>query len=287
MTSASRPGADVGSSELVERIKGWHARLCSNAPPEVNPLLRMQRGAALIQGERARRIDHGMSVLLAVAGRGLEPVLPDIAGVSMRPKVSLEVSADGAGLQVALSYFGRVPGVRAVREAREALGETAYLRVEGGAGHAIRLVLTRAEPPRSLPVVLVEVGGRDFAVPMHFISRAVPVDACGSAQEQASGDATPRRIVSMAGCLGLTAGSSSRGRPARLITTAGDRDPALAVDAVLGHRRAPIYGTGPLLAVIPWLLGVIQVEDGNAVLVVHPRRLMRIKPDLPTVSSTP
>jgi hypothetical protein len=258
--AAPAGAGDAGSApELAALYRTWHARLQGQSAPGLEPLLRVVRGAAMLRGERGRRVDAALRSMLAMAGRGLEPPPPGFQELALRPKVSLDVQASGGGLQVAVSYYGRVPGGRALARARDALGSRAYLFVRGGAGRAIHLLAILAEPPRPLSLVLVEAAGREFAIPMHFVQRAAP----------ATDTASDRR--SLAGCLGLAPRSSARGRPALLQLELRGAPVFLEVDAVLEHRQARVHGVGPVLGVIPWLLGVMEGEPPRPVL--NPRRL--------------
>ena len=252
---------------LVQLMTAWHARLRQSAPPGVAPRLRMLRGAPLLRGERAARAGPAVSQALALAGQGLEPAPPGFAGVSLRPKVTLDVHTTGAGTQLQVSYFGRVPGVRALAETRSLLGDQGYVCVRGGAGKAIELQIVLAEPPRSLALVHVEAGGLAFAVPMNFVSMATPRD-------DAAAESRSSRTACLATCLGLSPMPSQQGRPAQLILTGGERPLALKVDAVLGHRRQLVHGVGPLLGLVPWLLGAVHSDDAAPIPVVHPRRLI-------------
>ena len=228
-------------------------------------MLRLTAGAGLVQGERAGLIDRALAEMLPLAGAGLAPPPAGFRGSSLRAKVQLALHVGGAGLRVEVSYFGRVPGVRALAAARGRLGVSNFLEVEGGAGAEILLKLVHQEPPRDLSVVMVEAGGMELALPMNFVRRAEPCR---------DDDAAHATAPSLARCLDRAPEPGRAGRPAVLTVGMAGTEHPLGVDAVVGHRLVRVHCVGPLLGNIPWLLGVIGNGEDAATLVVHPGRLL-------------
>jgi len=254
---------------LFERCAVVLARHAAGSAP---PLLRLERGASLVRDERLEDVAALLEPLLGLAATRLHLPLPALRRARVRPKIRLRLGLAGSALAVRVRYFGAVPDDGSLCAACLHLGPRACAlpALTGGDAHGARLAagevclgLLLDEGPRRLRLVRVLAGRRQVAIPLPAVVRAVSEDAL---------EQVPPRTRSLAESLGEDPVPASAGRPALLLLRR--RGPALAlrVEALLGHGIERVLPAGPLLALLPWLLGVLDAQ-GAPVLVVDPLAL--------------
>lgn len=275
--SEAQPGA--AHAPLLRVFRQWSERLLEAAAPGVSPLLRLDRGAGMVQGAQAEPIAGLLASLLTVAAPLLY-VAPSGAPTArgVRPKVRASLSLLGSSVLADVRYFGAAPADLSLRAAVAALGPQALAlppQLRARASHTqvcLRAVWTL--PARRWPLVHLLAGRREVAVPMFSVARALALDA----PEQVVED-----IRSLAGILGEEPVPATRGRPAVLLIRRRGAPVALRVESLLGHGSERVLPAGPLLHAAPWLLGVFAREDQPPVLVIDPLALLSVR-DHPTAS---
>lgn len=261
----SAPPGD-GRAPLVRVFEQWNTLLLRAAPPGVSPLLRLQRGAGLVQGARATIVAELVAPLLSAAAPLLYVAAPGAAPArGLRPKMRLSLSLGGSGLLAELRYFGAAVPDAALRAAFAPLGPQAQaLPPQAGADpHRAEVCLRAvwAEPARRLPLVYLLAGRCEVAVPMFSVLRVLAPDAPGQAAVDTH---------SLAECLGEEPLPAASGRPALLLLRRRGQPVALRVESLLGHGTERVLPVGPILHGAPWLLGVIAREQQAPVLVINP-----------------
>jgi hypothetical protein len=270
---SAAPAAD-GRAPLVRVFALWNEVLLRASPPGVVPLLRLERGAGLVQGPRAEVIAGLLVPLLGLAA----PLLfvaaagaPAARGV--RPKIRLALSLGGSGLLAQLRYFGAAPQDEALRAALAPLGEQAMAlppQLRPAARSAeVCLGAVWQEPVRRLPLVFLLAGRREVAIPMFAVARAL-------AQDEPAQDIAD--VHSLADCLGEEAVPASGGRRAVLVLRRRGAPVALRVESLLGHGAERVLPVGPMLLGAPWLLGVVARDAQAPVLVIDPLALPALAP---------
>lgn len=264
------PAAD-GRAPLVRVFARWNELLAQGSPHGLSPLLRLERGAGLVQGPRAEVIAALLAPLLGAAAPLLYVAAPGSpAARGVRPKIRLSLSLGGSGLLAQLRYFGAAPQEAALCAALAALGAQAMaLPVQSGARGEVCLRAVWMEPARRLPLVYLLAGRREVALPMFSVARALAQDEPG--QDVAD-------VHSLADCLGEEAVPAASGRSAVLVLRRRGAPVALRVESLLGHGSERVLPVGPLLHGTPWLLGVIARDEQAPVLVVDPLALPALAP---------
>ncbi len=256
--------APAPRSPLSLIVGRWTWALGPGAAPGSGPLLRIERGATLLQGPRAPRVEAAGEALLALVAAHLAPA-PAGLSAAVRPKVRVALSVGGAGVLLAVRWFGSAPPAGECARALPALGEGACLfppRVRGG---EVLLQAALAEPPRRMPLVHVLAGRRAVAIPLLAVERALAEDAAPPG---------PLEIVSLARCLDEEP-VPAPGRPALLVLRRRGEPLALRVELLVGHASERVLPCGPLLQAVPWLLGVVERGDDAPEPVVDPLALAR------------
>jgi hypothetical protein len=249
---------------LVRLYQRWNQLLLRSAPPGVSPLLRLERGAGLVQPSRAPAICASLEPLLGCAAARLSPSPPALVAV-VRPKLRVHVELGGAGLAVTLCYFGSPPAEAELMAHFASPPDGPWVlppRVSAGGEVSLRVIA--GEPPRRYPVVHVLAGKRPVALPMLSVLR---VDSADAAPPDAA------QVPSLAGLLHEDAVPAS-GRPAVLLLRRRPTPVPLRVEMLVGHGAERVLPVGPLLNRVPWLLGCIARDDGVPVLVVDPLALL-------------
>lgn len=266
--SAGEPG---NQPPLVRLMARWHGLLGGALIPEPRPLLRLESGAALIAGGRAQRVDQTLAIVLPAVADLLFSLPGSYTASSVRPKIRLAVRVDASGLIVSVHYYGELPDKGLLERLRGQLADKGSLLVKRTDRGEVRLLAVLSEPPRPLSVVTVLAGACRVALPMIYVKRALPFADGGSAATK--GDDVP----SLAQCLGVSSSYVGAGRAALLMLAAKRTEQPVQVDAIEGHGDYPVLLAGPLLAQIPWLLGVIAQGEAAPLLVVHPGRLLKTR----------
>lgn len=216
-------------------------------------------GEALLERRQAAALSDALVPLLAacVAGAGAGHIAIDIS----RPRFDLLLQVRFAGPPIAPAIWA---GLSA---AFEKLGAFASQHDEAPAT-AVRIVVPG--PPQSLDVVLVELGGQRFALPVDGVAGVLrrPKGVAGGDDLENVSDAECR---SLAALLGVPETPVSPGmEPTNHVLLAGEsRQPvACRVDAVRRRERVLVRSPGPLLANNPWILAVIVNEHAPPTLVL-------------------
>lgn len=163
---------------------------------------------------------------------------------------------------------GRGVGLDVVRASVDAIRGRIEVRSEPGVGSEFRIVvpITLAV----LPCLLVGVGARRFAIPLHSVVVAQADD--GSLEAHAEG--RPRiwvgdetvPVSSLQATLGVD-GESAEDGPLVVVTSVTRRY-AFRVDALLGQRDVVVKGLGGLLPRLSMLAGASVEPDGSILVVL-------------------
>jgi two-component system chemotaxis sensor kinase CheA len=171
---------------------------------------------------------------------------------------------------------GRGVGMDAVRSIIEGLGGTLDIESEVGRGTRIifRLPLTLA----IIPVLLVEVAGRPFAVPA---AKVVAVREPGNdIFEQAGGNVylSFQHALVLITPLSEVLRLQRRARIANVLVLEDGRDLyALAVDRVLGYQEVVVKPLGDPLDRLDWFSGATVLGDGQPILILDIPKALRLR----------
>lgn len=259
---------------LVRLYERWTALLAWHTAPGVSPLLRLEQGAALVREPRVEPVGLLMDALLVVAAPLLYVAPPTVAGAVLRPKIRARLTFGGAGLCLRLCYFGGAPADAALRAALAHLGPDVCVfppRAGAPAGDAAELargeVCLQAawrEAPRRMMLVQVLAGRLAVALPLFSVARAVTEDTL---------ERPVANTRSLAELLHQEPVPAHEGRPAVLLLRRRGAPVALRVEALQGHAPLRVLPAGPLMLMVPWLLGAIEGDAGRPELVLDPLAL--------------
>ncbi len=229
---------------------------------------------ALIQiGDDGRGLD--LNKIRATAVRqGLYTV--EQAAAAAPAELQALILAPGFSTAAAVSEVsGRGVGMDIVREKVRRLKGTIHIESRPGQGALFTIAL-----PMTLAVVralLVQAGGRMYAVPMQAVSRILRVDpknvqqVGGARAFDDNGKLYPLRRL--ADALGLApaetaAAAPAAGRdnhPSALLVRTLDRDVAVEVERVLYGREVVVKTLGTHLRRVPGVMGATILGDGSVV----------------------
>lgn len=295
------------TTDLARVLAQCTQQLRDVVAPGVSPVLRLERGAGLVKGVRARQVSELLQPLLALVGPLLFAPAPTsaVATLTVRPKLRVSLRLGGAGLIAQLRYFGATPPEAdlttlyrrqstPVPTAREETRDKAQDNAIALAALDSRGIVVDAltnELPSSLPSwmqPLMDMTGvcARGEVCLHALWHeparrwplvrvmaggrevAVPMFGVEQAASEDSIAGEPPSIRSLAQCLGEQPSPSVAGRPALLVLRRRGPKLALRVEALLGHGNELVYSVGPLLQSVPWILGVIAGGESRAPLLV-------------------
>jgi two-component system chemotaxis sensor kinase CheA len=232
---------------------------------------------------RVQASQLGAEVVIAVSddGRGI-----DLEGVRASAGQSLsDAGVLRAIFEPGLSTAGEVSGVSgrgvgldAVRSTVDALRGRVEVRTSAGRGTEFRISV-----PMTLAVlrcVLVRVGGRAYALPMHSTALALPaspsavVEVEGRPALMLDGEAIELdRLTDVLG--GPPVGSDGRrGAPAAVVVATASGRRAFIVDDLLGQRDVVVGDLGRVLPRLPLVAGASIEPDGGIMLVLDPAGLV-------------
>lgn len=163
---------------------------------------------------------------------------------------------------------GRGVGMDAVKNAMEQIGGTIDLHSQIGAGTTVtlRLPLTLA----IIPALLVRVGGRLFALPMHSVTEVLDLQR-SDVQEIGTGEkvlvlrGNPLPLFSLAKLLGIPNG---RAEGTGVIVRQQEKLIAVSVEAVEGKDEIVIKPLGYPLHNLRSFIGATILGDGSIALIV-------------------
>jgi hypothetical protein len=252
--------APAPRSSLARIIERWSATLGGGVARGSGPLLRIERGAPLLQGEPPVLLEEGVDSLLGEVGPLLARSPPTLGAAVVRARVRLEIESAGSGYLARVRYFGSAL-VGARYEAVVAASGPGFCllppRQEGG---EVSQAVLLQPPPGDMAVVHVLAGRRPVALPLACVERALPDDAR---------QAPSLRVRSLARCLAEEPVPAA-GRSALLLLRSAGSQSALRVELLVGHGSERVLPAGPLLLGTPWLLGVVERGEEAPVPVVDP-----------------
>ncbi|HKB51972.1 MAG TPA: response regulator [Solirubrobacterales bacterium] len=213
--------------------------------------------------------------------------------------VAIEVADDGRGVSAALlaraeeagslvdllaktgfstveevtEVAGRGVGLDAVKRSVESLGGGLEVQSEPGKGTEVTLLL-----PLTLAlmrVLLFELGGQAFALPMTSVGRVVAVTDTTSLGNRPSIEIDGQVVrLSQLGELAGAAGKLPERAPAIVVESLGRRL-AVACDELIGEEEVVIKSLGAVLAGLPGYLGAAILGDGRIALLLDPNHLLK------------
>ena len=306
-------GASRSESDLARVLAHCNRRLRSAVPPGLSPVLRLERGAGLVKGPRARQVSDLLGPLLALVGSLLFVPAPKSAAASLlvRPKLRVNLRLGGAGVIAQLRYFGTAPTdaelTMLYREESESGSAAQVSAIASAMAPAMALaaldsngiVLDSLKNVSSSPLpksVRSLVNAPDVCargeICLHALWHepvrrwplvrvmagrrevAVPMFGVEQAVAEDSISGELPSTRSLAQCLGEESLPSASGRPALLVLRRRGPRLALRVEALLGHGNELVHSVGPLLQSVPWILGVIgSGESAAPLLVIDPLAL--------------
>jgi two-component system chemotaxis sensor kinase CheA len=229
-----------------------------------------------------------VSIVIADDGRGVPPSAlraaeetGSLTAVLAQPGFSTAATVTDAA--------GRGVGLDAVERHVEAFGGSFEVTSEPGQGTRVAMLLPLTLAV--LDVLLIERGGRAFALPLPSVLEAVRVSDVLSLEGRPALDIRGETVglVDVADVLGATAAPPPNEAPAVVISSGGARL-AIACDRLLGDEEVVVKSLGPLLAGVTGYLGAALLGDGRVALILDPAALARSRGrrvEAPAVASEP
>lgn len=225
------------------------------------------------------------SVVIRVSddGRGMDPA--ELRRVALERGIitpeQQESLADGEVLQlITLPGFstakevtevsGRGVGMDIVRNAVESLRGSLLIESVPGQGStfALKLPLTLAV----VAVLLIEVGGERYALPVSYVEQILEVEAeeiqRSQGQEMVARDGALIPLVRLGRVLGCPEEGEARPRQVLVLCEMRGRLVGLAVDRLLGYREVVVKSLGKALKGLRGFAGVTILGDGSTVLIL-------------------
>jgi two-component system, chemotaxis family, sensor kinase CheA len=163
---------------------------------------------------------------------------------------------------------GRGVGMDVVVNRIRALGGAIDMQTVHGAGTTFSMKL-----PVTLALVQalrVRLGGEDYAVPLTHVAEVV--DIAEVARDRRGRETVRVRgrevtLVRLRPMLGIAAGGREH---TAVVTEAGGRRAALAVDALVGREQILVKGFDAVTGMLPYFSGATILADGRPILVLDP-----------------
>ena len=250
-------------------------------PPEE----RVRNGKAPTGTIRLEASKERESVVIRVSddGRGMDPaLLRRVAlerGAITREEHDSFTDADVLNLitrpgfttaKEVTDVSGRGVGMDVVRNAVESLRGNLVIESVPGQGSTITLKL-----PLTLAVVavlLVEVGGERYALPVTYVEQILQVESeeiqRSQGQEMVARDGVLVPLVRLRRILGCPEGDSSARRQLFVLCEMRGRQVGLAVDRLVGYREVVVKSLGKALKSLRGFAGVTILGDGSTVLIL-------------------
>lgn len=238
--------------------------------------------SARSRGDRVR-------IEIADDGRGIDPALiaaralelgiaraEELAGMDDRAKRLLVFRAGFSTSAAVSEVSGRGVGLDVVRRCVERLEGT--LDVESVPGKGTRFVLQFPLTLALVDVLLVEVGDRTLAVPLHVVIETMRLDPATIA-DLGECPVVPLRgahvpLVELASILGLDECRDDSGPLPTLVVQLSAVTAAVAVSRILGRQKALLKPLTGLLVGSPLVSGTTILGDGRVVPVLEPAALV-------------
>ena len=208
--------------------------------------------------------------LTALRDKGVaRGLLPEDCTVS-DPRVPELIFASGLSTREQVSdVSGRGVGCDVVRREIERIGGHVAVETRAGRGTTFRLTL-----PLTVAIyraLIVEVGGRAFALPLAFVERAYDARECAFGGEGAARvletESERLAVRCLADELQLPS-TPGRGWRDLVVMRFGGQGLGLEVDEVLGLEEIVVKPLGDLLGGHPLFSGATQAHDGTPILIL-------------------
>lgn len=255
------------TSERLERGKAREGRVLITASRD--------RDAVVVSiGDNGRGLDPEALVEMAVAKNLI--TRDESEAMSAREAYFLICAPGFSTKQVVSDISGRGVGMDAVRDTIEGLGGSLDITSELGGGTQItfRLPLTLA----IIPVLMVEVVGRTFAIPA---TKVVAVREPGDdIFEQAGGNVylSFQHALVRVTALGDMLGLSRHSRMENVVVLEDGRDLyAVSVDGIRGYQEVVVKPLGEPLDRLDVFSGATVLGDGQPVLILDLLRALRVR----------
>lgn len=202
-----------------------------------------------------------------------------VAGTSYRPQAIHEfLFMPGFSTAAAVSGLaGRGVGLDVVRATMTGLGGAIGVTAQRGVG--TEFTLTLPTDTASLPVIPVKAGGYACLLPLHLVTRIVPVSSAMGVhidREAASVaiEGETLDLIDLASRVPTDpAGAGRRGQGHLVMMSEATRIVAVLVDHVGAQGRVLVRPLGPFVRDIPGLMAGTTFADGTVGLVINPLRL--------------
>jgi chemotaxis protein histidine kinase CheA/CheY-like chemotaxis protein len=239
----------------------------------------------------ARPVGGQIEVCVADDGRGMDPARIRAAAVrrGMLGEAEAARSSDAELVRMvfqpgfstreqATDVSGRGIGLDVVTKLTEQLGGS--VRVENEPGKGCRFFLTLPVSLALTQVLLVEAGGRTFAVPAVSVVSALRAPA-GAARPSGEGLALPvdgalTPLVDLAALLGLPVGHAADEDLSVAVVEGGSWRLALRVARFMGQRSVVVAALDPFLAGVRVVSGTAELEGGRRVLLLSMPEIFKL-----------
>jgi two-component system, chemotaxis family, sensor kinase CheA len=178
--------------------------------------------------------------------------------------------------EVATDLSGRGVGLDIVRTNIAKLGGVVDITSDVGIG--TKMTITLPITLAIINVLLVEIGGKPFAIPLASIEEAIALDE-GALRTVELREVLSVRGVSLPVCrldrlFGLASASPRRGRSFVVIAQVGDRRMGLIVDELVGQQDIVIKPLGRSLSRVRGFAGATELGDQRVALVLDAAALI-------------
>jgi chemosensory pili system protein ChpA (sensor histidine kinase/response regulator) len=283
-----RGGAVEVDRSVLEQMAAPFEHLLRNAIVHgIEPRARRQAAGKPETGELLVQVSqHGNEVVMQFsddgAGLDLERIrakardlrLPGASDVVSDQEAAELIFAPGFSTADTLTELaGRGVGMDVVRSEAQALGGRVTVESTPGAGtrFTIHLPLTLAVAQ----VVLVEHGGRTYAIPATLVEQMQQVREADLAAARMEGrialGAETLPLYDLPGLLGEDEGGTplQRSNPV-MVLNSGSRRVALHIGEVVGNREVVVKNIGPQLSRVAGIAGATVLGSGEIVLILDP-----------------
>ncbi|OON60651.1 hybrid sensor histidine kinase/response regulator [Massilia sp. KIM] len=283
-----RGGSVEVDRSVLEQMAAPFEHLLRNAIVHgIEPRARRQAAGKPETGELLVQVSqHGNEVVMQFsddgAGLDLERIRAKARDLRLLGAADLVSDQEAAELIFAPGFStadtltelaGRGVGMDVVRSEAQALGGRVTVESTPGAGtrFTIHLPLTLAVAQ----VVLVEHGGRTYAIPATLVEQMQQVREADLAAAQSDGrialGSETLPLYDLPGLLGEDEGGTplQRSNPV-MVLNSGSRRVALHIGEVVGNREVVVKNIGPQLSRVAGIAGATVLGSGEIVLILDP-----------------